>query len=253
MTHQAGTDDQCSLRVVTRTQARAIDSEATDLFGIPSIVLMENASRALAAVTLRMLETNTQPNRSVHIICGAGNNGGDGYAAGRHLHNAGCNVTIVRLSTPRPGSDAATNANICRRMDLPIVDVSALGRIVSTSSIIIDAIFGTGLDRDVTGDAAHVIAALNECTCPIVAADVPSGLDCETGLVLGEAVWAATTVTFAALKPGFFVDAAQPYLGRVVVAGIGAPVELLEAHSKPADPEMCALMQIAPTHFDSYS
>lgn len=241
------------LRVVSRAQSREIDKAATDRFAIPSIVLMENASRSVAAVTIeRLNRSGAQQAGDVLVICGAGNNGGDGYAAARHLHNAGCDITIIAMSEPRPDSDAALNAGVCRTMNLPIVDTSKLGTLAPKSAIIIDAMFGTGLDRDVTGEAAHTISALNEFRRPVVAVDVPSGIDCETGRVLGEAVRAAATVTFVALKPGLLAEHAQPYVGEIVVAGIGAPRELVEEHSRLPDPDELNNLQSGPWQFDPH-
>jgi NAD(P)H-hydrate epimerase len=240
-------------RVATRSQCRQIDVAATERFFIPSIVLMENAARALAAVSLEILEHDrADVAGGTVVICGAGNNGGDGYAAARHLHNAGCAVTIIALAQPRPESDADRNAETCRRMNLAFAEASTLGALAPKAALIIDAIFGTGLDRDVTGLAAHVIAILNEFARPVVAADIPSGLDAETGHALGEAVQADVTVSFAALKPGLLRAEAQPFVGQVIVAGIGAPLELIHQHSTPVDPHALAAMGSPPKHFDPH-
>lgn len=228
--------ETAALRVLSREQLRRVDAEATERFGIPSIVLMENASRALSAETLRLLRDQSahRPGK-VLIICGGGNNGGDGYAAARHLHNAGCVVTLLPLNDPRPNSDAALNAAICRNMNLPTATVEQCARVAGNADVVIDAIFGTGLDRNVTGHAAHVIAVLNELNKPVVAADVPSGLDCETGRVLGEAVCARVTVKFVALTAGLLTSDAQRCVGQIVIAGIGAPVELAAEMGMPID------------------
>lgn len=228
-----------SVRLLSRDELRRVDSEATERFGIPSIVLMENASRGLAAETLRLFrDSSIHKKPNVLIVCGAGNNGGDGYAASRHLHNAGCNVTLLPLNEPRPESDAAINAQICHNMNLSTTMVDQFAFIARKADIVIDAIFGTGLDRDVTGQAAHVIAVLNELEKPVVAADVPSGLDCETGRVLGEAVRATVTVKFVALTQGMLTAEAQDCVGRIVIAGIGAPIELVREMGRPIDDSM---------------
>jgi len=243
--------DDAPFYVLSRSATRAVDTSSVEQFNIPSIVLMENASRAVAMETLRLLQRSDSDRDSVLVICGAGNNGGDGYAAARHLHNAGCAVTLVALSEPKPKSDAATNARICGSMDLPRRDSDELATAVQAADVVIDAIFGTGLDRDVTGEPAHTIAALNEFSKPVVAVDVPSGLDCETGRVLGECVRARVTVTFVALKPGFLVADAQPLIGEVAVAGIGAPRELIPKHGMLA--ESLSVMTQPPRYVDAFA
>jgi len=215
--------------VLDREAVRAVDRAAIDEYGIPSIVLMENAARALCEAALTMLGDARAGTRHVLIICGSGNNGGDGYALARHLHNRGVVVQLAALGEPKPNSDAGVNRRICERMGLSIIDARILPRRDSAEiSLIVDAIFGTGLDREVTGDAALVIEWMNRSACPILAADVPSGMDCNTGRQLGACVRASRTVTFVGLKPGFLSPDAQKLLGEVVVGDIGAPRELIE-------------------------
>jgi NAD(P)H-hydrate epimerase len=114
-------------------------------------------------------------------------------------------------------------------MGLSIIDTRTLPRSDSAGiGLIVDAIFGTGLDREATGDAARIIEWMNGSKRPILAADVPSGMDCNTGRPLGACVRASRTVTFVGLKPGFLVPDAQKLLGEVVVGDIGAPRELIE-------------------------
>jgi NAD(P)H-hydrate epimerase len=204
-----------------------VDRAATEEYGIPSIVLMENAPRALSAHAMEMIDR--QSDQPVLIVCGSGNNGGDGYALARHLHNAGIEVVIVALGTPAPGTDAAINSEVCRRKKLRIVAAEPMTQwtTVHQPSLIVDAIFGTGLDRPVTGIAAAVIGWINSQSCPVLAADIPSGLDCDTGESLGCCVKATRTVSFVGVKCGFLNPAAQELLGTVVVGDIGAPAELL--------------------------
>lgn len=237
--------------VLSRAATRKVDQAAVDQFGIPSIALMENASRAVAAETLRVLEAIDRPAGSALVICGGGNNGGDGYAAARHLHNAGCAAALLPVSGPKPDSDAAVNAQICQAIGLPMHDADDLASSIENADVVVDAIFGTGLDRDVTGQAAHVIAALNEFQKPVVAVDVPSGLDCETGRVLGECVRARVTVTFVALKPGFLVEQAQPMIGAVAIAGIGVPREIIPKLGSPA--ESLDRMTRPPRYVDAFA
>jgi NAD(P)H-hydrate epimerase len=219
--------------VLGRDAVRRVDRTAIEEYGIPGIVLMENAARGLADEARQRLEATGSAR--VIVVCGRGNNGGDGYALARHLHNAGLAPRLATLGVPRPGSDAAVNASICRRMGLPIDDAGMLATAPAVD-LVVDAVFGTGLDRAVTGPAADAIAWMNEQTAPVLAVDVPSGLDCDTGRPLGPTVRAACTVTFVAPKPGFLELDAQPFVGEVVVADIGAPAELVERFGRALPP-----------------
>ncbi len=221
--------------VLDRDSVRAVDCAAIDEYGIPGIVLMENAARALAVAALDMIRMVRHTESSVVIVCGSGNNGGDGWALARHLDNAGTNVTIAPLGEPRDGGDAAVNCRICRAMNLAEVVVDDLATHLASCDLVVDAIFGTGLDRVVTGVAAAVIQRINESGRPILAVDVPSGLDCDTGQPMGNAVRATRTVTFVARKPGMGVETAEAYTGQVTVGDIGAPVELLERFGRSVD------------------
>lgn len=215
--------------ILNRTSVRAVDRAAIEEFGIPGIVLMENAARGLAAEALRMVPDGG----SVLIVCGSGNNGGDGYALGRHLHNAGLRVTLAALGAPREGTDALVNRDICRAMGLAEIGRDEIGPHLDRD-LIVDGIFGTGLDRPVRDDAAAVIDLINGSGRPVLAIDLPSGLDCDTGRPLGTAIRATRTVTFVALKPAMTQPHAAEYLGEVTVASIGAPIELLERYGHPA-------------------
>ncbi len=216
--------------VLDREAVRAVDRAAIEEYGISGMVLMENAARALCESAMEMLgETAYAAARRVLIICGSGNNGGDGYALARHLHNRNVSIELAALGEPKADSDAGINRRICERMRLSIIDARTLTSCESAeASLIVDAIFGTGLDREVTGDAARIIDWMNRSTCPILAADAPSGMDCNTGRPLGACIRASRTVTFVGLKPGFLGPDAQKLLGDVTVGDIGAPRELIE-------------------------
>lgn len=216
------------MTVLTIAQCRELDRLAFEKLGLPTIVLMENAARALADEARRMLP----PRRSVLVVCGPGNNGGDGYAAARLLAQAGVRVAIVALAPPTT-PDARVNHDAARRLGLPIRPWGqSVARRPARAGVIIDAIFGTGLSRPPQGPAADAIAWINRARASILAADVPSGLDADEGVVLGGArgvaVRADATVTFAAAKPGL----AREFAGRVVVAGIGVPLSILRARPR---------------------
>lgn len=210
------------VRHVTRAEMIALDRRAIEEFGIPSLLLMENAGRAVADVVDRL-----SPAGVVRVVCGAGSNGGDGLVAARHLHNRGYDVTVLLLGEPPPGSDAGVNLRIARKLVSVGGDAACLAE---PAGAIVDAIFGTGLSRPVAGPPADVIARINAVdrrASPVVSVDLPSGLDADAGEPLGSAVRASITVTLGLPKVGFQNPKAAPYVGRLVVADIGIPRELL--------------------------
>ena len=211
---------------LTRAQVREIDRRSIEDFHVPGIVLMENASRALADVAMQMLAG--AKNKNILILCGGGNNGGDGLATARHLHNAGCEIQIALTTDPaRYQGDALINWQIIQAMRLPTTRADAKLIEMTAASLIIDAIFGTGLEKPPRPPFDQFVAALKSGSVPILSVDIPSGLDCDTGRPLGACVRATRTVTFVAEKMGFGAPESQPYLGRVTVGSIGCPAELL--------------------------
>ena len=210
---------------LTRQQVREIDRLSTEQYHIPSIVLMENASRGAADLATEML--GSYANKNILILAGGGNNGGDGLATARHLHNRGFQVTIGMCTDPgRYTGDALVNWAIVRAMSLPIIP-AAEGWPLDLS-LIIDAIFGIGLTRPPRPDAAAIIHRANESKIPILAIDLPSGLDCDTGEPLGVCIGATQTVTFVAQKAGFANPSSKSFTGRVTVADIGSPRQLTD-------------------------
>ena len=209
-----------SPEAVSREQARAADQRAIETFGIPSILLMENA--ALAVIQ------QIKEYAVFAIVCSAGSNGGDGLAIARHLCIMGKDVRVYIVGDPRKGSeDFKTNLKIMSKLAPEVLNtvsdenfeefVSAL----KGCEACIDAIFGTGLNRPVEGLHRKVIEAMNKFATHIVAVDIPSGLDCDTGKELGVAVRAAHTVTFHRMKKG--LDLSPQYGGDVAVSYIGIP------------------------------
>lgn len=216
--------------VFPREAGRIVDAEAIKRFGIPGIVLMENAARGVADLARLQLGAFHRPGR-VLVACGRGNNGGDGWAAARHLANHGHDVRIISLGSPREGSDALINAGIAERMQLPVVSLEQDG--IGEVDLVIDAIFGTGLDRAIDGGARALVEAINEHDAPVLAVDIPSGLDADTGMPLGTAIRAAWTASFMGYKAGFLQPGAFPFLGELHVIDIGVPRELLLEHGSP--------------------
>lgn len=228
--------------VFSREAVRELDRRAVEEFGIPSIVLMENAAIHLAEAVLDVLEDEADEDGAVLVVAGTGSNGGDGLAAARHLANSEVPVHILLAGEPgRARGDAATNLRIVQAMGLPMTisgeqdAAAALRRLAGEASpaVLVDALYGTGVSGALRSGGAALVAAINEIGedgAFIVSADVPSGLDAETGEALGVAphgaVRADVTVTFAGLKRGFLTLAAQGHVGDIMVADIGAPMEL---------------------------
>ena len=213
----------------TVRQVQALDRRAIERYGVPSLALMENAGRAVAAEALRLLKSVSSPR--VAVVCGLGNNGGDGFVAARHLSNAGVEVSLFVVGeVGRLKNDAAVYYRVlknCGYGGKEIRGVTAgFRRNIQSADLIVDAIFGVGLNRTVGGGYAQVIAALNEARPRVLAVDIPSGLDGTTGAVYGACVRAWETVTFCVLKKAFLNKATAPWTGRVIVADIGIPRKL---------------------------
>ncbi|WP_439552706.1 NAD(P)H-hydrate dehydratase [Falsiroseomonas sp.] len=182
--------------------------------GIPGLALMEAAGRAVARAAMRRF----RPVRTL-VLAGPGNNGGDGYVIARLLDQAGWPVAVAALAPPRPGSDAAA---VAARWRGPMVAFSAAE--AARAGLVVDAVFGAGLSKPVAGLAAEVLRAV---AAPVVAVDVPSGVDGETGAVRGFAKPSALTVTFFRLKPGHLMYPGRALCGEVVLADIGLPAAVL--------------------------
>ena len=210
------------LLIFDRAGIRETDVKAIGLHGMTGLVLMENAARESAMIAMDMIEKDVQ-NPVVAIVCGRGNNGGDGYAIARHLHNRGIGIQLLSSGQPRPGSDAQTNARIAETMGLERV---ANHECLTSVNLIVDALLGTGLDREVAGEDRRLIEAMNTSKVPILSIDLPSGLDADTGKPLDIAVRATETVTFVGLKIGLLQPAGEAHAGRIHIVDIGIPQEL---------------------------
>jgi NAD(P)H-hydrate epimerase len=218
-----------SFIVMSRDEVRAFDRWAIDQVGIPGMVLMENAGRSCAELIKEKLPAKLDP--KVCIFCGTGNNGGDGYVIARHLINTGFTVVVVLCGDPnKVKGDAKTNLEILEQLGQPIEVLetasgkisSQVARLAAGADMIVDALFGTGLSGNLSEEHVEFIEGINAAGCPILAVDIPSGLDCDTGKALGGAVRANYTVTFVAVKKGFVDEAeAQKYTGEIYVASIG--------------------------------
>ena len=216
--------------VLNREQTREVDRRAAAEYGMSTLVLMENAGRGVAD-TLCQLGVSGP----VVICCGKGNNGGDGFVLARHLDLRGVSVRVLTWAEPSDLSgDAGTNFGILERSGLCIEvfgkrhDASRLAEQLVDARWVVDALLGTGAKGSPRPPVDAVIEQLNASGVPILAVDLPSGLDCDTGGAAKPTIRARHTCTFVAAKPGFFAPGAEAYTGRVHVLDIGAPRRLIE-------------------------
>ena len=218
-----------NVRPLSREEVRGIDSRAWDDFRLPTVVLMENAGRG-ASAWLR--DRMGAPGRVV-IACGPGNNGGDGAVVARHLDAWGYDVLVVWFADPSQlQGDAAIQGEIVDRSGIKTIRVEPgadLDALWLGADWLVDALLGTGLTRVVGGLLGSAIASMNRANLPILALDLPSGLDADTGRPLGEAIRATATATFLAPKLGFGFEESRRWTGEVVVVDIGVPRALLRA------------------------
>ena len=221
------------MKVLTSTEMRAIDRKAIVEIGIPGSVLMENAGIRIVAALKRRFPV---PERErIVIVAGKGNNGGDGLVVARHLWNRGARPSVLLIaSAGEVKGDAAVNLRIARNMGIPIKEIRTPGdwkrqkRVLRGATLIIDALFGTGLGKPLGGIYALVVGDINAANAYRVAVDIPSGLSSDTASILGPCVRADMTVTLAAPKIAHVLPPAEEFVGELIVAPIGIPAALFD-------------------------
>ncbi len=222
-------------RALSRSEVRELDRRAIEEFGVPAVVLMENAGRGAAEVLLSLDVFGP-----VVVFCGKGNNGGDGFVIARHLDLRGQEVRVLLFGDPETlQGEARINYEIVARSGIPLtvystssLDVEALQHDLDAAEWVVDALFGTGLEGPVRSPFDQVIQLINESQARVFAVDIPSGLDCDTGQPMGPTIQASHTATFVAMKQGFLAPDAGEWTGKVHVVGIGVPRALLEQFQK---------------------
>jgi NAD(P)H-hydrate epimerase len=221
------------MKVATAEQMQELDRKAIEIYRIPGIVLMENAGRGAAEVIYNAFP-DLQKKR-IAIVAGKGNNGGDGFVIGRHLLNKGIPIKVFLLTESKSlRGDAETNYQIFSRMKGEVIsipsskDYQKVKKDLEKFDLLIDGIFGTGLDAEVRGYYREVIDHLNTLKKPIVAIDIPSGLAANTGKPLGTAIRASLTITFGLPKVGHLISPGIDYVGEVKVIDIGIPKSLVD-------------------------
>jgi hydroxyethylthiazole kinase-like uncharacterized protein yjeF len=219
------------MNVVTAAEMRAIDARAINEFKIPGMVLMENAGIRLAERIRKMT-----PGKRIVIVAGGGNNGGDGFVAARHLYREKEVTVWTALLDDKYGGDALANLKIIRKLNIPVSCLREDGAFAAFKSalgeadLIVDAVFGTGLSRELDSFYRKIIESVNESPADVIAVDIPSGIAADSGRVMGAAVRAQWTITFALPKAGHFLYPGAGYRGRLEVAEIGIPQVLLESY-----------------------
>ncbi|OGP52534.1 MAG: hypothetical protein A2Y65_02250 [Deltaproteobacteria bacterium RBG_13_52_11] len=242
------------MKLVTANQMQDLDRRTVQECGIPGIVLMENAGRGAAELLVRFFpEVRTG---WVAILAGPGNNGGDGFVIARHLKNWGVHTEVYLFaSIGDVKGDALTNLQVWLNMGGELVEVIYKGDFIrvkkefSGASLIVDAIFGTGLNSEVKGHLKEVIPFINSLPQPVMAVDIPSGIDATGGKVLGAAIQATLTTTFCLAKIGQMIEPGAHHVGKLEVVDIGIPRSLIEeANIKThlIDPDELDLRLLAP-------
>lgn len=201
---------------------RDLDRHLIERIGIPGILLMEHAAMGVAEIARGMATRHGL--KRIIVLCGSGNNGGDGWAVARLLHEE-YRVLVVSTGPPRPGSDAAINADAARGVGVRMVALDQAGDLETEldGALVVDALFGVGLDRPIQEPVANLVAMVGRSSSLVVAVDLPSGMDASSGRPLGPCIHAHATATMVAHKPGLLVPGADLLAGEITVVDIGAP------------------------------
>lgn len=227
------------MKILTAGETRQVDRLTTERYGVPSLTLMENAGRSVAEFIREQFPSFAR--RRIVVLCGKGNNGGDGFVVARHLLQMGAKPVVYLFASERElRGEAAANLDRWKQAGgevVTVADASAIDSVLfdfPAGSLVVDALLGTGVRGPVEGLLGRAIEAINarERGIPVIAVDIPSGLNADTGEVAGNTVHADFTVTFTTPKLGFFFGAAADYQGQLVVRAIGSPPELIEEVSQ---------------------
>jgi NAD(P)H-hydrate epimerase len=226
------------MRILTADQMREADRRTIEEIGIPALVLMENAGRQVVAAMEATFDT--LPASRVAILCGRGNNGGDGFVVARTLAHRGIDVSVFLLGRVADvRGDARTNLDILGRLGFTVVEVTSAEEWelhfseISDCDVIVDAIFGTGFRGPIQGILETVVADVNGAAVPVVAIDLPTGLSADSHEVSGPAIEATMTVTLAAPKVSLLLPPAESHAGDLVIADIGIPASVIEELEGP--------------------
>jgi NAD(P)H-hydrate epimerase len=223
--HQAARRRTIMMRTLSREEVRAVDQRAIQQYGLPGVVLMENAGRGAAELLISLGIGGL-----VVVCAGKGNNAGDGFVIARHLEIHGYQVRVLLFCDPSElRGDAEINYRVIEKAGTPIrcfaapPDDQELQQELAAADWIVDALLGTGTQGQIREPYTTVIEAVNRAPARVLAVDLPSGLDCDSGEPLGACIRADHTATFVAPKLGFEKESAGQFTGAVHVIGIGVP------------------------------
>jgi ADP-dependent NAD(P)H-hydrate dehydratase / NAD(P)H-hydrate epimerase len=230
--------DFAQMRVLNAAQMRDADRQTIEEIGIPSMVLMENAGRQVVAALEAAFEDLAD--RQVAVLCGPGNNGGDGFVVARTLHQRGTEAAVFVIgSVGTIKGDARLNVEILSRLGITVVEINDEQTWelhfseISKCDLIVDAIFGTGLKSPLSGMLETVAADINASGIPVTAIDLPSGLSADRAEPIGSFIHASTTVTLASPKLPLVLPPGEAHAGNIIVADIGIPPEIIEGLGGP--------------------
>lgn len=213
-------------RVISGRQAKTIDIKAREKLGISTLVLMENAGRAVSSEAYKSLGYKK---KKVILFCGKGNNGGDGFVAARHLLTFGIKPEIFLIGKITDVvNEAGVNLGILLKLKQKVIEINQdnldlTRKALTKCDLVIDALFGVGLSGELKGFYRGLVEAINVSRAYVLSVDIPSGLDANTGRVLGYCVKADKTVTFVARKVGMTIAEGPKYCGKTIVADLGIP------------------------------
>ena len=212
--------DQLPHALYRAEQVRALDRTAIEQFGIPGLTLMERAG----AAAFKLLRDCWPDARDITVVCGIGNNGGDGYVVGRLALEQGFKVRVLQLGDGgRLSGDALTSAMAYTEAGGETFDFQGMPRV---TDLVVDAVFGTGLEREITGAWREAIESINQHPAPVLALDIPSGIHSDTGRFMGVAVKADATISFIGLKQGMFTGDAPEYCGDIQFDALDVPAAI---------------------------
>lgn len=210
--------------LTTTEESRAIDQEAMAVYGLPEAVLMENAGAAVVRLSGERLHWY---GASSVVVCGTGNNGGDGFVIARYAAEAGAEVTVLVMGNPEHmGASARRYRQVAETMGIPVIELTFAKDAMpylGEADIVVDALIGTGLAKEVTGEKAALISLINDAEAAVVSVDVPSGMDSDTGKAMGAVVEADLTVALGSIKRGHELYPGSDYVGTLLYAPIGIP------------------------------
>ncbi len=213
---------------LSREQSRQVDQVAIEQYGMSGLVLMENAGRGAAELINRLIPTGP-----ITILCGQGNNAGDGYVIARHLELLDRDVQVISVvELERLSGDAGANAKLAVRAEIPIQVVTEANRLaeaIEPASTLVDCLLGTGARGDLREPYRTAVEIANRTGAARIAIDLPTGLDCDTGVPGTPTFQAEHTITFVSPKIGFEQPQARDSVGEMHVVAIGAPRKLLDS------------------------